>query len=364
MGGLRAFSALLLPTFVVFGVSTAWASSSSWGHKSNAGPFGAPQDVAFSRTDAWITDPADNTVVEIDAATGRPVRTVHGTQGRFNTPVPIAADSTDVWVDGEGSAFGNTIAELSSSIGGYVRSLRREPPQAQGGGALAVCDGHLWSVGVSGYYEYSVASGKLQRVVDLSKKGIWFGGGGEVSVEGNDLWDTGVKGRANVAVELSCSTSSVLKVLDVGNSAEDVGGIAVSGDRLWSLSGAGTLASNVTVREFNTTTGALVRVNRYRTKYDLAVGPIAASGNVLCILSQGGARVALVNGSTGSLIKMVSSALFSPEIQFVAADGGDFWLLDTEGSTVDVLSAKTGRIVHYIGPTGGPRCTNPAGCGG
>jgi hypothetical protein len=245
-----------------------------------------------------------------------------------------------------------------------VRSLKLEPPQADRGGDLAVCGGHLWSVGVSGYYEYSVASGKLQRVVDLSKRGIWYGGGGEVSVEGSDLWDTGVKGRTSVAVELSCSTSAVLRVLNDGNSAEAVGGIAVSGDHLWTLSGLGTLAQNVTVREFNTTTGALVRVIRYRTKYHLAVAPIAASGNVLCILSQGGGSVALINGSTGSLIKMVSSALFYPEIQFDAAYGGDFWLLDTEGSTVDVLSARTGRIVHYIGPTGGPRCTNPAGCGG
>jgi hypothetical protein len=40
-------------------------------------------------------------------------------------------------------------------------------------------------------------SGNLQRVVNLSKKGIRFGdfGPGEYSVVGNRLWDTGGKGR-------------------------------------------------------------------------------------------------------------------------------------------------------------------------
>lgn len=337
----------------------------TWGRKYSPGPFVAPQDVAFTKTGAWITDPAGNAVVEVDTATGRVVRTVRGEQGRFDTPVPIAASSTNLWVDGDGPTLSNTIAELNASNGKYVRGLRREPPQADAGGDLAVCGAHLWSVGLNGYFEYSVSTGRLERVVDLVKRGYWSGDSlpGDPSVEGNDLWDTSVKGRTIVAVELSCSTSSVLKALRFGSSAEYVGGIAVSGDHLWILSGYTTPTTEV-LREFNTATGAFVRLTRFKAVYDIDDGPIAAAGNVLCILSDGGGRLVLVDGSTGSVTKVVSSALLSPEIQYQAAGGGDFWLLDTEGSTVDVLSAKTGRILHYLGPSSGPGCVSRFGCGG
>lgn len=312
--------------------------------KYDSGPFVAPFDVAFTPTDAWITDVANNAVVEVNAATGHLVRKVRGTQGRFDGPDRIAASSTDLWVNGQGAHFANTISELNSSNGSFVRTLKRA------GGDLAVCGRHLWAVGGSDYFEYSVTSGRLQRAVNLSKMGIWLGG--DLSVEGNDLWSAGGRGRTNVAVELSCSTSSVLKVLDVGNSAAgDVGGIAVSGDHLWITTGPVLAAAEV--REFNTTTGAMIRAIR-SARYDFYDGSIAATSNVVCVVSQGGARVALVNGSTGSLIKMLSSDLFFPEITLVAAHGGDFWLLSTEGSAVVVINAETGRIVHYLGPTGGP----------
>lgn len=337
----RAFRAVVTSSLVVVPITMAWASSSSWASKHNPGPFGAPQEVAFTPTDAWITDPARNAVVEVNSATGHIVRRVQGRQGRFETPVQIAANSTDLWVHGEGPSFAHTIAELNSSNGAFVRSL------ALRGGNLAVCGGHLWSVGGSDYFEFSVTSGKLQRVVDLGKKGIWLGG--ELTVEGNELWDAGGEGRANVAVELSCSTGAVSKVLHIGDSAEDVGGIALDGDHLWITTGSVLVAA--AVREFNTTSGALIREIR-SAQHDFYDGSIAATGNVVCILSHGGANVALVDGSTGSLVKTVSSALFVPEIQVVAADGGDFWLLNTEGSAVIVINAKTGKIVHYLGTSG------------
>jgi hypothetical protein len=168
----RAFAALTTSTIVVLGVSTAWAGGSSWPRTNDPGPFGAPQQVAFSPTDAWITDPANNALVEVNPATGRVVRKVQGKQGRFDAPVPIAASSTGVWVDGQGPAFANTIAELNPSSGAYVRPLTlREPLMKDAGGDLAVCGAHLWTVGENQYFEFSIASGKLQRVVDLRKEG-------------------------------------------------------------------------------------------------------------------------------------------------------------------------------------------------
>jgi hypothetical protein len=350
----RASAVLTTSAIVVLGISTAWASGSSWLRTYDPGPFGAPQEVAFSPTDAWITDPANNALVEVNPETGRVVRMVQGKQGRFDAPVPIAASSAGVWVDGEGPAFANTIAELNSSSGAYVRSITlRGALMKNAGGDLAVCGGHLWTVGESQYFEFSIASGKLQRVVDLRKKGIWLGG--ELTVEGNDLWDAGGKGRTNVAVELSCS-SSVLKVLHIGNSSvEDVEGLAVGGDHLWITTYRHHSLLSGAAKEFNTTTGALIRTIP-SAKYHLDTfdyNTVAESGNVLCIVGSGGGRVALLSASTGSLIKTVSSHLFDFPIEFVAADHGDFWLLESEGRTVVVISAKTGRIVHYLGPTGG-----------
>ncbi len=61
---------------------------------------------------------ADNSVIELNAATGSFVKAFSGPSYQFDGPISIAADAAHVWV---ANSNGNSVTELNASTGALVR---------------------------------------------------------------------------------------------------------------------------------------------------------------------------------------------------------------------------------------------------
>jgi len=67
-----------------------------------------------------VANLATNTVTEVVAASGTPVKVIRGAGYGFNAPDAVASDGTHVWVT---SGVTNSVTELLASTGALVQVL-------------------------------------------------------------------------------------------------------------------------------------------------------------------------------------------------------------------------------------------------
>jgi hypothetical protein len=118
------------------------ASTGRWMRTLSGGSYGfnGSNAIAAGGGDVWVANIRGFSVTELDASTGHWVRTL----GAGNlTPVAFALDGPDVWVlNGDNGVGAGSVTELDASTGRLVRTLRGEGYSTPS--ALAVDGGSLW----------------------------------------------------------------------------------------------------------------------------------------------------------------------------------------------------------------------------
>jgi DNA-binding beta-propeller fold protein YncE len=79
------------------------------------GPFGVSSDG----THVWVAD-YDNSVTELDAATGALVQVITGSNYGFDSPVEVNSDGSHVWITNAGN---NSVTELDAATGALVQVI-------------------------------------------------------------------------------------------------------------------------------------------------------------------------------------------------------------------------------------------------
>jgi hypothetical protein len=77
--------------------------------------------IAANNADVWFTNLGNNSVSEIDAATGKRILTVHAAADKLGLPQGIALSAKDVWV---ASPNYNSVVELNIATGTLVRVIK------------------------------------------------------------------------------------------------------------------------------------------------------------------------------------------------------------------------------------------------
>ena len=72
-------------------------------------------------TTVWVTNAGNDSVAELDARNGQPIRVLSGASRSFDASGLIAADSSHIWIPNGSTTHDNgTITELSTSNGSLI----------------------------------------------------------------------------------------------------------------------------------------------------------------------------------------------------------------------------------------------------
>ncbi len=140
-----------------------------------------PLGVSSDGTHVWVTNLADGTVTELDAATGAVISTI--TVG--STPYGVSSDGTHVWVTNSGRATTTgqgTVTELDAATGAVIRTITvgHVPAGVSSDGT------HVWvtNVGDGTVTELDAATGAVISTTCVGKDP--YG----VSSDGTHVWVT------------------------------------------------------------------------------------------------------------------------------------------------------------------------------
>jgi DNA-binding beta-propeller fold protein YncE len=129
---------------------------------------GGPHAIADDGVHVWVTNQFKDSVVEIDARTGRVVRVIEGPKGHpttyFDSPVGIASDRSHVWVTSIGN---NSVAELNAKTGALIKVLRTQSFDFRFPIGVSTDGMHVWIANNTGdsVTELNARTGALIRVI-------------------------------------------------------------------------------------------------------------------------------------------------------------------------------------------------------
>ncbi len=118
--------------------------------------FNAPFGVVSDGADVWVTNYGGLTVTEFAARTGQLVRTISGVSGSFVGPTGIAFDGRHVWVTNSGCYSGlggycpNSVTELDAATGKVLRTLSGGNYAFNAPEAVAFDGSHIWVANIAG----------------------------------------------------------------------------------------------------------------------------------------------------------------------------------------------------------------------
>ena len=342
----RALAAIALTVVVTSGLFAATSAAAAVPRAALKGVnvigwgFSFPRALATDGKHVWVANIGANSVIELNASTGRMVRVISGASYQFNQPFAIAADGTHVWV---ANVNGNSVTELDATTGALVRVI-------------------------------SKASFGLSRPEEIASDGarVWVGHPG-----------------SNSLTELNASTGALVNVIAGSAAHLSLPQALTMGDgRVW-VANAGN-----SVVELNAATGSFVkafsgpglpvrqpRVHRHRRRPPMGgelerqLGDGAqcldrcpgASDRTLWVWVQrpaehchewrrrvggqlpGGNSITELSASTGRFVRVITHCwchLTAP--MSIATDGGRVWVADWDGSSVTELSASAGALVRIV----------------
>lgn len=240
--------------------------------------------------DLWIatgTTYINGSLVEINATTGRYVRTIEGKQYGFVSPSMLVGFGNELFVANEELGH-ESITEVNVGSGRLIRNI----------------------VGTQYGFDFTCLFGPSCMVAS-----------------GRDLWIA--NSLNNSLTEINASNGNLVRVLAKPNYGFDHPvSVALFGGDLWvSNDGSGTLT------EIRCSTGSLMRVVRGGNREDLG-DPIAISGSRM-FLGTGGAGVIEMDPATGAVIRAVNGSNPAREVVTEVITVGDaVWLTD---STNEIL---------------------------
>ena len=140
--------------------------------------FDRPYRLAYDGTNLWVGNTNSNTVTEIAGADGAWVRTLKDPSYGFSVPAGIATDGLHVWVANDNVSTGNSVTEFSAATGALIQVI---PDQARPGTAHTIWaptdvtfDGwHIWVTNAYGntVTEIDSATGNWIRTITADPLG-------------------------------------------------------------------------------------------------------------------------------------------------------------------------------------------------
>lgn len=256
--------------------------------------------VSSDGTHVWVMNyndqTGDDTVDEIDAATGSIVDTI--ANGNGNDAGGVSSDGTHVWVSNWPD---NTVLEIDAATGGVINTI---------------------STGSSGDgNDYPSA----------------------ISSDGTDVW---VALMSGMVMEIDASTGAVVRTITVqlNNGVE---GISSDGTHVWVAN-----YNQDTVSEIDAATGAVVG-------NPIPVGDqpsaISSDGTDVWVTNAGDGTVNEIDAATGDVINTIT---VGANPHGVSADGTDVWVTNLNSGTVSEIDAATGDVINTI-PVGGDGANGP-----
>jgi hypothetical protein len=340
-----------------------------------------PEAICADGTHVWVANNANQSVVELDEATGGRLRVLWGPEYGFQDvqymdceggqvwtmnggsvtdvngatgvprlvtapgtdlgsgPGPIASDGTDVWVGTTSYPANNgQLTELDATTGTVVREIRGDSYGLDDPIGIAVDRAHVWVANLEGatVTEVDRATGALVQVISGAEYAFDRPVG--LASDGAHVW---VANSGNNSVtEIDASTGDLVKVFS-GNYG--VRSISMDGPYVF-------VTGPRTVAVLSTVTGSLVRLAHIDDGSFQPDGATADLGNVWLTYGGGGAGwVEEYSGATGALLRGANGSVDGfDQPEGVACDAGHVWAVDTGDGDLTGLDAATGALVHKL----------------
>jgi DNA-binding beta-propeller fold protein YncE len=241
--------------------------------------FSSPDAIAVGGARVWGAN--DDSVTELNASDGRPVRVLHGAAYGFDRPDAIAVDGPDLWVANAGN---DTVSELNADNASPAKILSGGSYGFSGPDAIALDGAHLWVVNYNGTAtELNANDGSWIRTVACDWLG--FNGPDAIVADGAYLWVANP--QSATVTELNADDGSQVRTLPIASSYHDVPlAIASDGTDLWVSDGDGT-----SLMELNAGNGRQVRtLSGDRYHFDVPYA-IVADGTRIWVANERGNSV-------------------------------------------------------------------------
>ena len=307
----------------------------------------------------WICNLDGNSITEIDATSGRIVRTLSSRSYHFDGPIAIATNGRTLWV---ANSQANSVTELNGFSGSLLRVIdptkHKIYPQS-----LAFGDGHVWVAGggnvnhTSEVVELNASSGDVVRVVT---KDVWspqtlnvIGGNVWIGNESNGAGESG--GTNHSVVELDAATGGVERTINmtdvgVGVQASSIQGY---GGDIWLSNGNSEWpGTNYPMIEIRQSDGAIVRKVSEPHKWSTATfglpDGIAINRGVIWVTDW--SNVVELSASTGAVLRILGARQdhFNGAENVVVIDGR-IWVANQTGNSLTELNASNGSLIRVIG---------------
>jgi DNA-binding beta-propeller fold protein YncE len=292
--------------------------------------FSTPKAVASDGTHIWVANSSGDSVTELNASSGTPLRTISGNSYQFSGPSAITSDGTHVWV---ADLAGNSLTELNASNGTLARIVSEKTYTTHTPGAIAADGKHVWfaSYGGDSVTELNASNGTLVRVI--SGKSYQFNGPSAITSDGTHVWVASYGGDS--VTELNASNGTLVRVIS-GNGYQFNGPVAITSDaaHIWVANWVGG-----SVTELNASDGTLVRTISGNGYQFSEPGAIVSDAAHIWVTGFGDDSVTELNASNGAIVRTISGNGY----QFngpsaITSDGTHVWVTNSGGNSVTEFS--------------------------
>ena len=110
----------------------------------------APPAILAAGPQVWVTNPAVNSVREVDAQTGAIMRVISEKSYGLNGPIALAFSGQHVWI---ANHFGSTVTEVHSPTGRLDHVISGSPYQLDAPGSIVAHGSNLWVLSGGGLWD-------------------------------------------------------------------------------------------------------------------------------------------------------------------------------------------------------------------
>jgi hypothetical protein len=309
---------------------------------------GTLANIAVSQTGVWVftysRTNAPASIIELNPATGRRIRTLHERQPG-QSPWVAAAYRAHLWTTVVPANGAPVLAEVSAS-GAFTHSVNLAygiTPEGPIAGAATLAGSHLWAVTGSpdgapaGLAQVDAGSGARTSFLHWPRALRRFSPQG-MAVSGGQIWMT--DGGCQVArVTISSDQGSIFRLPPRDcRIATLPAKISVDGGHVWVEAFATVVANDGSMAELNARNGHLIRLISART-YGWDQPSFTTAGPDLWVTSQtvrfhGNGSVTELSVSTGRLVHFFSARQYHLDHPFaIAALGSHAWVLNQHSVT-------------------------------
>jgi hypothetical protein len=334
----------------------------------------------------WVVNQFDGnhfnrgSVTQLNAATGKLVRVIHGDKFAFNGPGGILSDGTNVWVADYASLRWNTntgnylgaLTEFTVASGHLERVIFTGNTAFSGPTSIVESDGRLWigndigSVGCSEGGTVTEIVAATSKVVKFEASCVdKFSGIDQLAVADGHVFVQNGLGSIDYGVTvLNSNTASLFKIEPLKPSDKGFncapGGIAATSGFVWAAYQDCFPNYYGSAIQWNARTGKEVRAisiaDGGSNSINAIRGPsaVAAVDNTVWIAftsggSTGSGEVTELNATTGQVIRKIGQPKYRfNDPEYLAISDGHVWVANNGSNTVTELSVATGKLIRVI----------------